>query len=47
MTLEISRQILEKKKSQILIFFKIHPMGAVFLHADGRTGGQTNWHDEA
>jgi hypothetical protein len=35
------------KNSQISNFMKIRPVEAEFLHADGRTDGHTNRHDEA
>ena len=42
MDLEISRQILEKKNTQISNFKEIRPVGTEFFHADGRTDGQTD-----
>jgi hypothetical protein len=43
MKLELSRQILEKYSN----FKTIRPVGAELFHADGRTDGRTDKHDEA
>jgi hypothetical protein len=37
MKIEFSQQVFEKKNSQIQNFMEIRPVGAEFLHADGRT----------
>ena len=47
MKLEVSRQILEKKKSQIWNFVLISPVGADLFHSDRQTDGRTDRHDEA
>ena len=39
-------KIFSKKKFQILNLMKIRPAGAELFHADGRTDGQTDKHDE-
>jgi len=44
MILEFSWQNLE---TQIWNFMKIRPVGTEVFHADERTGGQTERHDEA
>ena len=36
-----------QKRTRISSFIQIRPVGAEFLHTDGRTDGQTNGHDEA
>jgi hypothetical protein len=38
---EFSRQIFEKKSTQILNLIKIRPVGAKTYHADGRRGRQS------
>jgi hypothetical protein len=45
MKLKFSGKIL--KNPQISNFMKIRPVVAEFFHAEGRTGGQTDRHDEA
>jgi len=44
--LEFSRQIFEKKNTQIPNFMKIRPAEAELFHAD-KTDGRTDKHDEA
>jgi hypothetical protein len=44
MNLEVSRQILEKKK--VIKFNEIPPVGAELFHAEWRTDGQTDRHTD-